>query len=119
MRESQPRCKLNCAVDPPYRETGAGVAFSWQPRSLQGQVASCLSYSVFFYADLEFHNGGTLPGMQGSDLSQLSKDGFAAHLAWHEDGHPGVQLSMTTHGQTQITSMESKGFTFPRGQWVR
>jgi hypothetical protein len=101
-------------------EKGAGVAFPWQPRSVRNASASCLSYNVFFYADLDFQNGGTLPGMEGGDRTQASKDSFAANLAWHGDGRPGVLLSVAADGEPATAiSLEAKGFTLPRGQWVK
>jgi hypothetical protein len=99
-------------------ETKAGVAFPWEPRSIRKQATACLSYKVFFEGDLEFHAGGTLPGIQGRDESQQSQDGFASHMAWREDGQPGVTLSVTASGKTQTAYFEARP-TFPRGQWIR
>jgi hypothetical protein len=97
-----------------------GMAFPWQPRSVENQTATCLSYQLFFHGDLEFHSGGTLPGIQGSDRSQQSQDGFATHVAWQQDGLAGVSLSLTANGETQTMALgSSPAFTFPRGRWVR
>jgi hypothetical protein len=100
-------------------DTGAGLAFPWQVRAIQKETATCLSYNVFFYADLEFQNGGTLPGIEGADRSEASRDGFAANLAWSDDGHVGVRLSVITDGESASSSLEAKDFTFPRARWVK
>jgi hypothetical protein len=101
-------------------EKGAGVAFPWQPRSVRNATASCLSYNVFFYADLGFEDGGTLPGLDGGDRTQATKDSFAANLAWYDNGRPGVRLSVAADGEPEVViPLEAKGFVFPRGQWVK
>ena len=113
------RINLRTGPASPGSDTKAGIAFRWQPRSVQNQVAACLSYSVFFFGELEFQGGGVLPGLQGVDQSQQTRDGFAAHLAWRQDGRPGATLALTTNGENQTIRLESKGVTFPRGQWVK
>lgn len=97
----------------------AGMAFPWQPRSVQDQAAACLSYKAFFYADLDFQGGGVLPGLQGVDQTGRTQDRFAANLAWRQDGEPGVSLAITKDGETQILSAESKGVAFPKADWIK
>jgi hypothetical protein len=99
-------------------EAKAGVAFSWEPRSIRTQAAACLSYKVFFEGDLDFQVGGILPGIEGQDLSQQSNDNFVARVAWLEDGRPGVALSLTASGIKQTMHLESQ-LRFPRAQWIR
>ena len=99
-------------------ERNAGVAFPWEPRSIQKQGTACLSYKVFFEGDLDFHNGGTLPGIQGRDQSQQAQDEFVSHVVWREDGLPGVSLSVTAGGTTQVVAFESR-LPFPKGRWIR
>jgi hypothetical protein len=99
-------------------ERKAGVAFPWELRSIQKQAAACLSYKVFFEGDLDFHNGGTLPGIQARDQSQQSQDEFVSHVVWREDGLPGVTLSVTAGGITQAVAFQSR-LAFPRGQWIK
>ena len=97
----------------------AGMAFPWQPRSVQNQVGACLSYKMFFYGDLEFHNGGVLPGLLGVDQTGQTQDRFAANLAWRHDGQPGVNLVVTADGETQTQHSESKGGSFVRAGWIK
>jgi hypothetical protein len=97
----------------------AGMAFPWQPRSVQDQVAACLSYKAFFYADFDFEGGGVLPGLQGAGRSGQAQDRFAANLAWRHDGEPGVNLVIAKDGETQNNYAESKGATFPKGAWLK
>jgi hypothetical protein len=96
-----------------------GVAFPWQPHSVRTGTASCLTYNVFFIGDFEFQNGGTLPGIEGSDRSQTSQDHFAGNLVWHEDGWIGVQLAVASGDQSESAGLEARNFTFPRGRWIR
>jgi polysaccharide lyase-like protein len=96
-----------------------GVSFPWQPRTVQGKTAACLSYSVFLPADFEFHRGGVLPGIRGADLSGQSEDGFLARPAWRPDRKGGATLRLSTGEKTQGSPVERESFSFPRGRWVK
>jgi hypothetical protein len=100
-------------------ESKAGMAFPWQPRPVQNEAAACLSYNVFLYDDLEFQGNGILPGLQGVDQSGQTRDRFVAHLAWRQDGLLGVTLAVTANNEPQTVNLDSRGFIFPRGQWIK
>ena len=123
MKPRDPR--VPAAMQVSLRNAGApaqkgGVSFPWWPRSAKSGTALCLSDNVFFYGDLEFHSGGTLPGIEGSDRTHASKDGFAANLAWLEDGQVGVRLAVVADGEPEAASViEAKGVNFSRAQWIK
>jgi hypothetical protein len=98
-------------------ETRTGIVFPWHPRSVQEKAAACLSYKVL--GEIDFQAGGTLPGLQGMDRSQDTRDGFAALLAWRPDGQPAVDLAVTTNGETQTIRYDTQGPALPRAQWLR
>ena len=96
-----------------------GVSFPWQPRTVQGKAAACLSYSILLPADFEFHRGGVLPGIRGADLSGQSEDSFLARPAWRADRRGGASLRVVTGEKTQGLAAEREAFAFPRGRWVK
>jgi hypothetical protein len=101
----------------------SGTSFPWEPRSIKGKTASCLTYSVFLPADFDFNNGGTLPGVFGTSSAGESSDnkraGFWARVGWLADGEGEVSFSVTG-GTEMLTSAIGRGqFTFPRGRWFR
>jgi hypothetical protein len=100
-------------------EATSAMAFPWQPRSVQEKAAVCLSYSIFLFADLEFQAGGVLPGLQGQDRSQETRDGFVALLGWRPDGQPVANLAVTSNGEAQATRIEAQAAALPRGQWIK
>jgi hypothetical protein len=70
-------------------------------------------------ADFDFHRGGTLPGIQGSDAADSAGDGFMAQLAWRPRGEGGVVNVVTSDGATQANRVERESFGWPRGRWVK
>jgi hypothetical protein len=96
-----------------------GISFPWDPRSVQGKSAVCLSYSVLLPADFAFNRGGTLPGISGAEPGMVASDTFAARMAWREAGQGGVTLRVTSAGETRSSTAERETFAFPRGRWVR
>ena len=72
------------------RPPKAGLAFAWDPRSVRGKTAACLAYSVLLPAGFQFHHGGVLPGIRGSEDADQLKEGFMALLAWRRNGRLGV-----------------------------
>jgi hypothetical protein len=97
----------------------AGMSFPWEPRAVRNETAACLSYEAFLHGDLEFHGGGTLPGLKGSDKSQSTGDGFAANLAWRSEGQPGATVTVTESGETQRLRVDHDHVTLPRGRWFK
>ena len=96
-----------------------GVRFPWQPRAIQNQTTACLSYKVFFYGDLEFQDGGVLPGLLGLDPSGETHDRFAANLAWRHDGQPGVNLVVSVDGEQQAQYFDARTRAFARAGWIK
>ena len=96
-----------------------GISFPWQPRAARGKTAACLSYSLLLPSNFEFNNGGVLPGIRGSDLSDQSKDSFVARLAWRSDETGGADLRVSMTDNAERTSLEREAFPFPRGKWVK
>jgi polysaccharide lyase-like protein len=96
-----------------------GIAFPWQPRSVQKLAAACLSYKVFFYGDLEFQGGGVLPGLQGQDQSGQSQERFTANVAWRQDGQAGATIARSGGNEAQTQYPEANGVVFPRAGWVK
>jgi hypothetical protein len=101
----------------------SGTSFPWEPRSIKGKTASCLTYSVFLPADFDFNNGGTLPGIFGTSSTREASDdkraGFWARVGWLADGEGEVSFSVTG-GTEMLTSAIGRGqFTFRRGRWFR
>jgi hypothetical protein len=95
-----------------------GISFPWQPRAARGKTAACLSYAVRLPEGFEFHRGGVLPGIRGTDLSDQSRDGFVARLAWRPDRAGGATLRVVTGARTERFFAEREAFAFPRGRWV-
>ena len=92
-----------------------GVTFAWDPRSLHGKTAACLAYSVLLPAGFQFHQGGVLPGIRGSEDADQLKEGFMALLAWRRNGRLGV----TTFVDNRSGPVEVEPVTFPEGRWVK
>jgi hypothetical protein len=92
-----------------------GVTFTWDPRAARGKTAACLSYSVLLPAGFQFHQGGLLPGIRGSEDADRLKGGFMALLAWRRNGRLGV----TTFVDNRSGPVEVEPFTFPEGRWVK
>jgi hypothetical protein len=92
-----------------------GLTFAWDPRSVQGKTAACLAYSVLLPAGFQFHHGGLLPGIRGSENVDQLKDGFKALIAWRRNG----RLGATTFVDNRSGPVEVEPFTFPEGQWVK
>jgi Polysaccharide lyase 14 len=103
----------------PHASPRGGMSFPWQPRVLQGKTAACLSYSVLLPADFQFHRGGALPGLSGSDAAEPAPDGFTARMVWRQGGNGGATLRMTIGGETRSTPADRESFAFPRGRWVK
>jgi hypothetical protein len=94
-----------------------GMSFPWQPRSIQGKSAACLSYNVQLPADFDFHRGGRLPGIRGSDSA--SQDSFNARLVWRAGGEGGLTTRVTTAGDARLASLALEHFVLPRGRWFK
>jgi hypothetical protein len=92
-----------------------GVTFAWDPRSVRGKTAACLAYSVLLPAGFQFHHGGVLPGIRGSEDADQLKEGFMALLAWRRNGRLGV----TTFIDNRSGPVEVEPITFPEGRWVK
>lgn len=99
-------------------EFKGGTSFAWQPRALQGKSAACLSYHVMLPADFDFHRGGALPGLFGSDGADKS-DGFLAGMAWRPTQGAGVTVRVTENGKTGTMPAEYQTIELPRGRWVK
>src|SRR5262245_36303311 len=96
-------------------EAAGGVSFPWEPRSMQGKTSACLAYSVLLPAGFDFHQGGSLPGIRGTETDGAGNDDFAALLAWRGNGRLGV----TTEVDTRFGPIEVDAVTFPDGRWVK
>ena len=92
-----------------------GVSFAWDPRSVRGKTAACLAYSVLLPAAFQFHHGGLLPGIRGSEDADQLKEGFMALLAWRRNG----RLGATTFVDQRSGPVEVEPFAFPEGRWVK
>jgi len=92
-----------------------GVSFAWDPRSVRGKTAACLSYNVLLPAGFQFHQGGLLPGIRGSEDADQLKEGFMALIAWRRNG----RLGATTFVDKRSGPVEVEPFTFPEGRWVK
>ena len=95
-----------------------GTSFPWEPRVLQGKSSVCISYQVLLPPDFDFHRGGTLPGLVGSDGVE-GGDRFSTRFAWRPKGLGGATLRVSEKGATRSVVAEREGFAFPRGKWVR
>jgi hypothetical protein len=103
----------------PHGATRGGISFPWDPRSVQGKTAACLSYSVLLPADFAFNRGGALPGISGTEPDMAAADTFTARMAWREEGQGGATLRVASAGETRTMAVERETFAFPRGRWVR
>ena len=95
-----------------------GTSFPWHPRALQGKASACLSYSVLLPADFEFHRGGVLPGIAGTDGTE-GGNSFAVQLAWRPKEGGGVTVRVTENGVSQAMPAERQAFEFARGHWMK
>jgi hypothetical protein len=100
-------------------ERKGGVSFPWEPRSIQGNTAACLAYSVFLPADFDFYRGGKLPGIQGADVSDAMSNNFRARISWRAGGQGGAGSRVTSNGETQSAPVGLNGFSLPRGRWFK
>jgi hypothetical protein len=91
-----------------------GVTFAWEPRSLHGKTAACLSYNVLLPAGFNFHQGGILPGIRGED-AERPEEHFMALIAWRRNG----RLGATTFVDTHSGPVEADPLPFPDGRWVK
>ena len=73
-----------------HHDAKGGVSFAWEPRSVRGKTAACLSYNVLLPAGFQFHQGGLLPGIRGSEDADQLKEGFLALIAWRRTGRLGA-----------------------------
>jgi hypothetical protein len=96
-----------------------GMSFPWEPHAMHKKVAACLAYNVRLPADFDFHNGGVLPGIFGSEEAVAGADAFSAQLAWRADGHVGVTERVTKGGTTRALVAENDDVSFPRDRWVK
>jgi hypothetical protein len=110
--------KASMSVEGIVTEFKGGTTFPWQPRAVQGKTSACLSYHVLLPADFEFHRGGVLPGIAGTDGAEQG-DGFTARLAWRPKAGGGVTLRVAENGTTRATLVERQIFDLPRGRWVK
>jgi hypothetical protein len=95
-----------------------GTSFHWQPRALQGKASTCLSYSVLLPANFEFHRGGVLPGIAGTDGNEQG-DKFAAQLVWRVNEGGGVTVRVSENGVSRGLPVEPRAIELPRGRWVK
>ena len=103
------------SIAPHVPEAGkGGVSFAWEPRSLHGKTAACLSYSVLLPAGFNFHQGGILPGIRGEDADRPDER-FMALLAWRRTG----RLGATSFVDTRSGPVEVDPVQFPDGRWVK
>jgi hypothetical protein len=94
-----------------------GIGFAWQPRSVRGQTAVCLSYQLQLPADFDFALGGVLPGVQGQ--ADRTGDRFVVQPAWAHGGAITASSRMTTGGKTETQVADGDGSTIVRGRWVK
>lgn len=100
--------------------TTNGVGFTWQPQSLSGTRAACLSYRVFLPKNFSFAGPGTLPGLFAtSSVAELDEaqptSGFVSRLGWKKDGALGMEF------RTPISAghwLAAKGMRWPTDRWV-
>lgn len=97
--------------------TEGGLRFPWEPRALQGKEAVCLSYQVMLPSDFEAGAGGALPGIRGVDRTDEARDAFLVRPAWRRDAKGGAD--QVVGAEQRARSLESEGFSLPRGRWVR
>src|SRR5262249_5954633 len=95
-----------------------GTTFPWHPRVLKGKASACLSYSMLLPADFEFHRGGVLPGIAGTDGAEQG-DKFAVQLAWRTTEGGGVTLRARESGVSRGMPAELQTFELPRGRWIK
>jgi hypothetical protein len=97
-------------------ERKGGMSFPWEPRSLQGASAACVSYDVLLPADFDFMRGGRLPGLIGSD--GLGQESFAARILWRPSGGAAAVRTLSG-GEVRQSTMGLEEFVFPRGRWFK
>jgi hypothetical protein len=110
--------KASMSVEGVVTEFKGGTTFPWAPRPVQGKTSACLSYHVLLPADFEFHRGGVLPGIAGTDGAEQG-DSFLARLAWRAKTGGGVTVRVTENGTTRASLAERQTFDLPRGRWVK
>jgi hypothetical protein len=98
--------------------TKGGMSYPWEPRSLQSRTSACLAYHVLLPADFDFHRGGVLPGLAGTEAAE-GGDSFFARLVWRPAGRGGVTVRASDGASTNAGATESDAFDFPRGRWVK
>jgi hypothetical protein len=104
----------------PHTRAGVkgGLSFPWEPRSLQGKTAACLSYRVLFPDDFDFHRGGVLPGLFGGADGTTGQEGFAARVTWSHGGEGAVAVRVSAAGSLRVQPLERGSFAFQRGRWI-
>jgi len=102
-----------------------GVSLVWRPVELLAAQprAACLSYRLFLPADMQFSNGGTLPGLSiGARFDPrgdaIVGDGAAGRLGWNRDGLMYISLQYATReGWKNPLAFPAKK-PWPLGRWV-
>jgi hypothetical protein len=94
-----------------------GMSFAWQPRSLRGQEAVCLSYQLQLTANFSFGQGGNLPGVAGQ--AEHGGDRFVVQPTWTQGGVLTATSRTTTANKSATEVVNGDGSAIPPGQWVR
>ncbi len=100
--------------------TTNGVGFAWQPQSMSGTRAACLSYRVYLPKDFSFAGPGWLPGLfAASSVAELDeaqpKAGFVSRLGWKKDGVLGMEFRTPASAGHWLAA---KGMRWPTDRWV-
>jgi hypothetical protein len=105
------------------RDERPGIGFAWTPSSFKPAEAACLSYSIYLSEDFDFGKGGRLPGLYGVAADQeqgaARNPAFSTLYAWRADGNGDIHTHLPGHTTGRPLGNDRKGFSFPRGQWVR
>lgn len=114
--------KLNTVEGIDSNERAAnGVHFRWSPSGLNAAASACLSYSLWLPDDFAFSNGGTLPGILGSQTAP-AEDGsersssFGTQPQWMGDAKGVLTAAMAGAGYQRLGS---RSFSLPAGRWIR
>lgn len=102
-----------------------GIGLTWRPMDLLAAQprAACLSYRLFLPKDMQFSNGGTLPGLAiGARFDPRGQavvgEGAVASLGWNRAGLMFVGLQFATpEGWKNPLAFPAKK-PWPLGRWV-
>lgn len=103
------------------RGTPGGISLPWIPSVLEQPAAACLSYKIYLPADMDFAEGGTLPGLFAAPLSGQATDQthVVANLAWTTGGAPKLFVDSKGPGHANAVAFNTYDKQLPRGRWVQ